>query len=498
VLPVHAAGAPTSSSGNFPSKGGLDCNGYSLIQAPLKPGLICADPSGKNGLFQDNGYYVGHDEPSVRFISHAAGSGNTVVFRTVLPTDNTSAGGVPSYQDFPTFWLGMAVCDNNSYPQQTCVKDSNTNTGLGVNKTDAGSAVLELQFYPPQPTFTAPGFAGSVTGCESGPTTLAATKWCAALNIDSLECTFAFVFCNPRCIEPVNFAFLTKDGLPVGPPSPQLQNTSTFFGNQSDIFRMNPGDTLKVSIHDTANGLFTGIEDVTTGKSGFMVASAQNGFMNTNLHTCAGTPYTFHPEYSSASAHNIVPWTALQLGVSLAVETGHFEFPDPSQDPARGGDNTNCFTGPQGLVCFGTDFDFDGIPYVPTGWPTTTTATAMNAMPVTLLATVAHMIGPKSLGVGYPTFEFETDIGFTLSRAGYSCNILVPNSCELPNSVLVPTFGGLYPYYSVAGCRAVFGNVTGTGINDFGGDAGWGSSVAVFTGTTAIYGDTGAFYTNSC
>ena len=32
-----------------------------------------------------------------------------------------------------------------------------------------------------------------------------------------------------------------------------------------------------------------------------MTASAANGFMNTNINNCDGTPYTFHAEYSTAS-----------------------------------------------------------------------------------------------------------------------------------------------------------------------------------------------------
>jgi len=37
--------------------------------------------------FTDNGHYIGHDEPSVKFISHAAGSGNTMTYFMKLPRD---------------------------------------------------------------------------------------------------------------------------------------------------------------------------------------------------------------------------------------------------------------------------------------------------------------------------------------------------------------------------------------------------------------------------
>lgn len=56
-----------------------------------------------------------------------------------------------------------------------------------------------------------------------------------------------------------------------------------------------------------------------------MVASAANGFMNTNIADCTGTPFSFHPEYSSAQQQNQVPWAALEGGVLMQQEVGHFE-----------------------------------------------------------------------------------------------------------------------------------------------------------------------------
>jgi hypothetical protein len=69
---AHAAGA-----GVRPNKiGGLDCNGLSPIQRAVKH-LQCADPRGSDeGRFEDNGHYIGHDEPSVRFLSDRPGSGS--------------------------------------------------------------------------------------------------------------------------------------------------------------------------------------------------------------------------------------------------------------------------------------------------------------------------------------------------------------------------------------------------------------------------------------
>ena len=171
---------------------------------------------------------------------------------------------------------------------------------------------MELQFYPPgYPPFV------DAPSCD-------ATHWCAALTIDSLEAQFNFVDLNPACTEPVNFAFLQRNGVPTGPPSPQLADVSTFTPNSKTLL-MNPGDTVVTSIRDTSQGLLAIVTDLNTRQTGYMVASAQNGFMNTNYQTCAGTPFNFHPEYNTAQQQNQVPWAALEGGVLMEQEIGHFE-----------------------------------------------------------------------------------------------------------------------------------------------------------------------------
>jgi hypothetical protein len=255
---------------------------------------------------------------------------------------------------------------------------------------------------------------------------------------------------------------------------------------------MNRGDLLVVHLHDSPNGLVTEIRDLTSHTTGYMTASAANGFASTNQVTCAGTPYSFHPEYNTAAAVNIVPWAALQLGVSLDIETGHYEAADGDAD------DTYCGTTPAGQAsCLSTDSDFDGTPYSPTGWPAHPNATALHPSPVNLLPLVPHFFGPESNGTGYPIFEFETDIGFTVNSTT-TCNLLLPNQCGLPNSTLIPTYGGFYPFFSTMGCQVMFGHVHGAGINTWGGDKQYGSSQAVYSGTLAIWGTNGAFYPNHC
>ncbi len=482
VLVSGAAGsAQTGSVRGSQIRGILGCNLGSPGTSMLANELGCPEVKGKNGEFElAHGTYVGHDEPEWRFISPAAGSGNRMTYKLVLPTDSAAPGATSAYQTMIAFWLGMPLCDPASYPQQPCHPDSDSNTGTGQLATDAGSAVLELQFYPPG----FPTFANAIS-CDN-------THWCAAQVDWSLECTLGFKFCNKHCVEVPNFAFLQTNGVPTGPPSPQLATLSTFTPNAQTLL-MDPGDTIRVSIHDTSSGLFTGIRDLTNGTSGFMVASVDNGYMRTNVHSWKGTPFAFHPEYSSASASNIVPWTALQLGPGLAVETGHYESVDGDAD------DSYCPQSPTGQpACISTDFDFDGAPYHAGNWatgfaPMSTTASALAMLPL-----ASGKIGPVSHGSAYPSFELQSIAGFTENEVS-NCNILEPDQCSVDKlGSLVPTWGGFYPFYSAVGCTGTFGDVTGAGVNDFGGVAGYGPTVPVYTLSTALYGGNGAFYTNSC
>lgn len=301
----------------------LDCNGWSKKYRSVDGDLggLCTDPikvvHGRASRFSDNGWYVGHDEPSVKFISYQAGSGNHMTYYMTVPKDPakapTASGSVTDYGELTVApWFGLPMCDPKSFPQNPCTPDSDANIGSINNPMAAGSAFMELQFYPP-------GFTPFVDG-ES----CSATQWCSALTIDSLECNAAFQTCNANCEEPVNFAFLQTDGVPAGPPSPQLADMSTFLGNARTL-KINQGDTLQVSITDPSSGFTTAVTDLTTHQTGFMVASAANGFMNTNIKNCDGTPYTFHAEYSTAAPQNQVPWAAAEGGVLMEEEIGHGE-----------------------------------------------------------------------------------------------------------------------------------------------------------------------------
>ena len=183
AIGAHAA---HSTAPSFATTGSLDCNGYSSIQKPLRAHDICTDFKGYDGgRGFDNGHYVGHDEPSVQFVSSAPGSGNNVQWEITLPKER-ALPATKTFENQVAFWFSMALCDPNSFPQNPCIPDSDKNNGTSLTQS-AGSAFLEMQFYPP-------GFSPFITqiSCDR-------THWCASLHINSLECTGNFAFCNPAC-----------------------------------------------------------------------------------------------------------------------------------------------------------------------------------------------------------------------------------------------------------------------------------------------------------
>jgi hypothetical protein len=463
----------------------LDCNGFSPISTNVKH-LPCTDLHGANGgRFYDNGWYIGHDEPSVQFFSSRPNSGNNMVWSITLPERDpipTQDGkSVAWWELSPAIWFSLAMCDPKSYPQNPCIPDSDENTGGISDSADAGSAVLELQLYPPG----FPPFVNYVS-CDD-------THWCAALTIDSLACSFNFNFCNLNCEEPVNFAFLETNGVPAGPPAPGQQTLASYTPNNHTLL-MNPGDQLLVTIKDTPQGLLTQILDLTTGQSGYMVAGARNGFAHTDINTCNTTPFNFHPEYSTAQPENTVPWAALEVNVNLAVETGHWEFADGDSD------DSECVSGPPLAGCFdsssGGDLDFDGPPYL-ADWPD---GSKHHPRPILIGALNGRGFGPMSFtsdkdsgndngpGEGpwgysgaYRTLQFQTDIPSSES----TCNFATGAGCVAP-----PVGAQFYPFYSQLGwgsdCLLTFGNdIRGRTANDFGKDAQYGSPSARYAGDLA-------------
>lgn len=469
AVDAHTAHAAALS---FPPVGNLDCNGYSKIQKPLKAYQTCADFRGYDGgRGYDNGHYVGHDEPAMEFASNAPGSGNNVQWQITLPKER-ALPATKTFENQIAFWFSMALCDPNSYPQNPCTPDSDKNLGTQVPNA-AGSAFLEMQFYPP-------GFSPFITqiSCDR-------QHWCASLHINSLECNFNFVFCNNNCLETTNFAFIQKDGVPTGPAGPANATNASFTPNDQTLL-MNQGDTLRITIHDTPDGILNRIDDLTTGQSGFMVASAAHGFQSLDLNTCAPTNFNFHPEYATAKFGNFVPWAALQANVGFSIETGHFQLGANGDGDS---DDALCFPGPTLAGCIGSDVDFDGTSYIP-DWPD---GTRNNATSLQIGSIFGNGMGPVSAARGtsnykdtYPAFQLETDIlasESTCTPTGAGCTVPPPGAA-------------FYPFYAQSSnCTFTFGNdIRGATVNDFGRDVQYGTpNLPWFFGTAS-----GGLQANPC
>jgi hypothetical protein len=477
------AGAGAASSQQAPARGGLDCNGFSPLQTTYRH-LLCTETAARgsgDAAFEDNGHYIGHDEPSIAFYSSKRGSGNDVTYRTTLPQEPAGppsgnyAGPVWDFQLRGTDWFGMVMCDTQSYPEGThvCRRDSDRNLQAVPTAHHAGAAYMELQLYPP-------GWNTSIS-CAN-----ATTQWCAALTIDSLQGNFAGA-ANPNCTEPQNFAFLTHDGVPVGPPGPDQQTAATFTVTP-DVLMMNGGDQLRVHMHDLQAGFVTTIDDLTTGQTGSMTASVANGFRHilwdpTNF-TCNGAPYAFHPMFSTAARPTRsgqprawAEWTAHTYNVSYTSEIGHFEKHDADSD------DPPCFTGPVVAGCVGSDLDFDGYSYH-RDWPNGTSR----------VPTPWYVQSPTSDGVGYSLTKFETDIPrITATDLGGSCDRLTGQGCTVP-----PDGAQFYPFVHTArtsgGCRWAISDNLPNQIRNFGGmRKAWGK--LLFTNYGAGYIKTNNFST---
>src|SRR5262245_60010024 len=158
--------------------------------------VICTEVAHSIGY---NGAYTGHDEPAVLFYSNQAGAGSSQNYRLTLPRDPATLptqdgrGGTFNFQLRPTFWFGMAMCDDQSSPNPgrspgrpnaPCRPGSDANIYNSADPSSPryignhpGAAFMELQFYPPSwVPFQFPG------GISCG-----GTKWCAALTIDSFS-----------------------------------------------------------------------------------------------------------------------------------------------------------------------------------------------------------------------------------------------------------------------------------------------------------------------
>ena len=482
---LGAACAPQALAESSSSKAKLSC-WYSTS--------LCAEIANPQDFWGK--WYVGHDEPSVLFYSDTPGSGNQMHYQLTIPSDPAGPYSPSKTYNFelrPAFWFGMAMCDTQSYPEQTkkCAPDSDSNA-VDVTKSTKhpGAAYMELQFYPPG---WVPQFANS--SCD-------AKKWCAALTIDSLsEDPINGTTLNAGCqaqilggLEYVNFAYLTRTGVPQGPPNPVQFDPNASGAPGPSVLYMNPGDNVTVDLHDSSSGLVTTLTDHTTGQKGTMTASAANGFGQIKFapkgKKCTDIPYDFHPMYSTSQPQTTVPWAAHTYNVAFADEIGHFDFcthinantgscdglegRPGDQEPADADDNI-CFSASESLRypvtgCVDTnDPGFDGMSYQTNAWPD---GSANHPTPVLFSS-------PRTaLNTRYNQAALEADLPrLEASDLGGNCDRLTGANCVNPPPTDDGQPAAFYPYFSTTSsgpggaCRWGIGATLPNTINDFGGNS---------------------------
>jgi hypothetical protein len=468
---------------------------------------ICTEVFDSEAVFGQD-VYVGHDEPSTLFYSNTPGSGNQMRYQLTLPKDPspsvpTTPGKSFNFQLHPAFWFGMAMCDTQSYPNTVpnCKPDSDSNiVDPAISPNHPGSAFMEMQFYPPGYAFFPQ--AGGIS-CDP-------TKWCAALNIDSLsQNPVTGQSLNPTCaavtgLEYVNFSFITKSGKSQAPASPINATAATFTPDPTQDLFMNSGDKIAVTMHDTSHGLRIDLRDQTTGQNGSMTASANNGFGQVLFAptgtTCQNIPYDFHPMYSTSSEKTRVIWAAHSYNIAFADEIGHFDFcngnigasfPFSCTGGTEGsgtnaspndGDDNFCLPASASLLvqvsgCTDTNTGFDGTSYQPV-WPDGNT----KMHPTSIL--FSSPLTGQGYNQNYNRMAFEADLPRIENPA--VCDRFTGVGCSLIPSTDKPSLSGtgfepaaFYPFFSIANrggqCVWQIGNHIPGSKNDFGQNAQYGT-----------------------
>ena len=309
--------------------------------------------------------------------------------------------------------------------------------------------------------------------------------------------------------------------------------TATFTPDPQNDLLMNSGDNLTVSLRDTPHGLQAVIHDLSTGQTGFMTASAANGFGQVKYDptgtSCVNIPYDFHPMYSTSSEQTRVIWAAHTYNIAFSDEIGHFENcngPNPipatpfgvdasgnpigcpagntegfgSNTSPTDGDDNFCFPASEAMRiringCTDTNTGFDGLGYQPV-WPDGNTA--LHPEPILFSS---PRTGPFD-HVNYSRVAFEAD----LPRIEVNtCNRITGAGCTLIPTTDKGTPAAFYPFFSAFqrkgpphapqnfdgehGCLWAFGDDIPGASTDFGRNAQYGS---LLTTTSLAFGGGGA------
>ena len=191
---------------------------------------------------------------------------------------------------------------------------------------------------------------------------------------------------------------------------------------------MNPGDRIRIHIHDTPAGFRVDLTDLTTDQTGSMTASVANGFgaraVRANVEHVPLGALRVPPEYSTANPRGNT-WSAHTYNVAFSDEIGHFEHCNAldanfncavagSDDPTLDSDDDGCVPGKDAwarahhrLLHGAGDVDFDG-PSYQNDWPGNESESKADQRthPEPVVFTSPTTVG----GSDYSTIAFETDL----------------------------------------------------------------------------------------
>ena len=264
------------------------------------PGCDRANIDG--GRFYDNGHCIGHDEPTRPSCQTSRDRGMTCGRRRWAGAGRSFHRGTTGSDVTIVRVVDCAVVldragNPNSYPQAACkpISDSirrTTSPGMAPRAEAARSLRCSLS--------TGRGALLHNISCDNAH--------CASLHIDDLECTVDFRKCNTACVEPTNFAWIQKNGVPHRSRRAAGRDHRDVHAGRPDAAdesrRHGEGPRLR---REHSRAVVNALEDrrsttLTTGQSGYMQrVRASNGFMATKLGRLQRrTPFNYEPEYSTA------------------------------------------------------------------------------------------------------------------------------------------------------------------------------------------------------
>ena len=226
----------------------LDCNGHSPVQQRARGDGVHRPARHRRrqpARFFDNGLYIGHDEPIIRFVSSQPGSGNDVTWRETLPRDPDALPTVAHPGSDVTHWFelsiapwfSMALCNPQSYPLRRASRTA-TPTPRPATSTRAAAAARSWRCSSTRQASRRSSTTSRAT-TSTGARRCTSTTW-SATTASSLQ---------PQLRGADELRVHPANGVPTGPPSPQLSDARLVHAERRDAAdeprRPDPGAHLR-------------------------------------------------------------------------------------------------------------------------------------------------------------------------------------------------------------------------------------------------------------